>query len=145
VGSLAEKVGVSARTLKHWEDKGIIEADMRSEGGFRLYSQIYIYLCKLVIDLQLFGYTLEEIKTISDLFRTFLSINADIESVTREECGKQLDTMCLEIDRLSEKMALLKEGIVRWEDLINKKRKEINSLKKRNQKREPSNPGGKHE
>jgi len=36
IGNLAEKVGVSARTLKHWEDKGIIEPDMRSEGGFRL-------------------------------------------------------------------------------------------------------------
>jgi len=137
VGSLAEKVGVSARTIKHWEDKGIIEADMRSDGGFRLYPQIYVYLCKLVIDLQLFGYTLEDIKTISDLFRTFLAINSDIETFTRAKSQQQLDTMCKEIDRLSEKMALLKEGIVRWEDLINKKRKEINNLKKKNQKREP--------
>jgi DNA-binding transcriptional MerR regulator len=38
VGDLAERVGLSPRTIKHWEDKGIIEPDMRSEGGFRLYS-----------------------------------------------------------------------------------------------------------
>ena len=35
VGSLAEKVNISPRTIKHWEDKGILEPDMRSEGGFR--------------------------------------------------------------------------------------------------------------
>ncbi len=37
VGNLAERSGVSPRTIKHWEDKGIIGPDMRTEGGFRLY------------------------------------------------------------------------------------------------------------
>lgn len=72
VGALAESVGVSPRTIKHWEDKGIIEADARSEGGFRLYKEHYIYLCHLIQDLQLFGYSLDEIKEISDYFRDFI-------------------------------------------------------------------------
>ena len=62
VGGLAERSGVSPRTIKHWEDKGVIEPDMRTEGGFRLYSDSYVFLCQLIRDLQLFGYTLEEIK-----------------------------------------------------------------------------------
>ena len=45
VGDLADHVGVSPRAIKHWEDKGIIEPDMRSEGGSRLYSENYVYLC----------------------------------------------------------------------------------------------------
>ena len=45
VGNLAERSGVSPRTIKHWEDKGIIEPDMRTEGGFRLYSGSYIFIC----------------------------------------------------------------------------------------------------
>ncbi|MCK7489606.1 MAG: MerR family DNA-binding transcriptional regulator [Anaerotruncus sp.] len=32
VGNLAERSGVSPRTIKHWEDKGIIEPDMRTRG-----------------------------------------------------------------------------------------------------------------
>ena len=43
VGDLAERSGVSPRTIKHWEDKGIIEPDMRTEGGFRLYSEAYVF------------------------------------------------------------------------------------------------------
>ncbi len=39
--------------------------DMRTEGGFRLYSESYVFLCQLIRDLQLFGYTLEEIKAVS--------------------------------------------------------------------------------
>jgi len=135
IGDLAAKVEVSARTLKHWEEKGIIEADMRSSGGFRLYSGIYVYLCKLVKDLQLFGYSLEQIKDISDHFRDFLVINKNIDVYSYEEIGKKLDSMSDEIKLLKERILLLKEGIGRWEELINKKVKEISALKKRNRKR----------
>jgi DNA-binding transcriptional MerR regulator len=136
IGGLAERVGVSARTIKHWEDKGIIEPDMRSEGGFRLYSQVFVYLCNLIKDLQLFGYTLEQIKTSSNYFREFLAIEKNIETYSGEETAKKLEAMLLAIEELRGKMNLLKEGISRWEELINKKKKEINNLKKRNQKRE---------
>jgi len=63
ISDLAKEVGVSVRTIKHWEEKGIIESEMRSAGGFRLYSETYIYMCQLIRDLQLFNYSLEEIKT----------------------------------------------------------------------------------
>jgi DNA-binding transcriptional MerR regulator len=145
IGGLAEQAGVSPRTIKHWEDKGIIEPDMRTDGGFRLYSKAYIYLCKLIKDLQLFGYTLEQIKLISDLFRTFLALEENIQAFPYGEAAGHLEAMLRETGLLSDKMKLFKEGIVRWEDLINKKKKEIDSLKKRNQKRGEANKGGKNE
>ena len=89
VGNLAEMAGVSPRTIKHWEDKGIIEPDMRSEGGFRLYSKGYVHLCKLIQDLQLFGYTLEEIKAISDYFRDFLAFQERLEAFDNGRRGGQ--------------------------------------------------------
>ena len=135
VGNLADKIGVSPRTIKHWEDKGIIEPDMRSDGGFRLYSNEYIYLCNLIQDLQLFGYTLEEIKVVSDYFRDFWIIQNKIESYNKEETILKLDEMLKAIEDLSSKMNLLKEGISRWEELLKKKKKEIVSLKIKNAKR----------
>jgi DNA-binding transcriptional MerR regulator len=142
IGGLAERAGVSIRTIKHWEDKGIIEADMRSEGGFRLYSEIFVYFCNLIKDLQLFGYTLEQIKTSSDHFRDFLAIEENINTYSKEETANKCDTMLLAIEELTGRMNLLKQGITRWEELITKKKKEINTLKKKNQKKEK--PGGKN-
>ncbi len=136
IGDLAERVGVSARTIKHWEDKGIIEPDMRTEGGFRLYSRVYIYLCELIRDLQLFGCTLEEIKKISDDFRDFLALKDKLEAFPQNEAERKLDGMLAEIKSLFDKINLLKEGIDRWEDLLKKKKKEVLSLKNKNQKRE---------
>jgi len=142
VGDLAERVGLSPRTIKHWEDKGIIEPDMRTEGGFRLYSGAYVYLCELVRDLQLFGYSLEEIKEISDYFRYFLALQENPDEFPKAEVSGKLDAMLTEIKVLFEKMGLLQKGIKRWEELLKKKRKEILELKNKNQKREDKKAKG---
>ncbi len=135
VGTLAERVGVSPRTIKHWEDKRIIVPDMRSEGGFRMYSEIYVYLCRLIIDLQLFGYTLEEIKLISDFFRDFLDMKERPDAYSKSEADAKLEAMLKEIQVLFKKMDLLKQGISRWEELLKKKKKEVIQLKQHNLKR----------
>jgi DNA-binding transcriptional MerR regulator len=135
VGELALKIDVSTRTIKHWEDKGIIESDMRSDGGFRLYSEVYVYFCSLILDLQNFGYSLDEIKVISDFFRNFLSFQNNLEIFKKEDVSKKLEVIQAEIDRLINKTSKLKEGIERWEELLKKKRKEITSIKTRNTKR----------
>jgi len=142
VGSLAERAGVSPRTIKHWEDKGIIDPDMRSEGGFRLYSKGYVHLCKLIQDLQLFGYTLEEIKAISDYFREFLAFQERLESFDKREVAPKLESMLDGIQALSDKFRLFREGMERWEDLMKKKRKEILNLREKNQKRPGMSDGG---
>jgi len=144
VGSLAEQSKVSPRTIKHWEDKGIIEPDMRSEGGFRLYPKVYVYLCQLIKDLQLFGYTLEEIKVISDYFRDFLALQKDLNAFPVQEAAAKLDRMLKAISSFSDKMLLFKEGIARWESLLKKKKKEIMALKQKNEKWKISKKGGRH-
>src|SRR5512137_18992 len=135
VGNLAERSGVSPRTIKHWEDKGIIEPDMRTEGGFRLYSESYVFLCQLIRDLQLFGYTLEEIKAISDDVRTFVAIEAGPDAFPQAEVEKRLAAMLEAIQALFDKMKLLEEGIERWQDLLKKERKDILALQAKNRKR----------
>jgi DNA-binding transcriptional MerR regulator len=135
VGSLAERSGVSPRTIKHWEDKGIIEPDMRTEGGFRLYSDAYVFLCQLIRDLQLFGYTLEEVKVVSDEVRDFVSIEADLALFPKADVAARLEGMLGRIQTLRDRMRQLEEGIDRWQDLLKKKRKDILSLRERNRKR----------
>jgi DNA-binding transcriptional MerR regulator len=135
VGNLAEQSGVSPRTIKHWEDKGIIEADMRTEGGFRLYSGAYVFICELIRDLQLFGYTLEEIKILSDDVRTLMAIQDDLDALPAAEVEAKLEAMLSTIQALFDRTGQLTKGIERWEDLLKKKRKDIHGLKSKNQKR----------
>ncbi len=125
VGELANRLNINPRTLKFWEERGIVEPDTRSDGGFRLYADYWIYLCQLIQDLQLFGYTLDEIKETSNLFRDFLAIQKSLHAFSYEETKQKLQTMSERIKLFYEKMSQLKEGIHRWEELLKKKEKEI--------------------
>ncbi len=125
VGELASRLHINARTIKYWEERGIIEPDTRSEGGFRLYGEHWIYLCNLIKDLQLFGYSLEEIKDISDLFRDFLIIQESIKKFSKEETNLKIVKMKEQINSFFKKMNQLKEGVSRWEELLKKKEKDV--------------------
>lgn len=135
VGALAEQVGVSPRTIKHWEDKGIIVPDMRSRGGFRLYQNHYVFLCLLIQDLQHFGYSLDEIKTVSLYFRRYLYLKEHLQETEQEVSAGELAGMQSEIEKLELTMTNLKKGISRWEDLLKKHKRGVNALAQRNSKR----------
>lgn len=125
VGELANRLNINPRTLKFWEERGIVEPDTRSDGGFRLYADHWIFLCQLIQDLQLFGYTLDEIKETSDLFRDFLAIQQSLQAFSADETRQKLQTMRDRIKLFYDKMSQFKEGIHRWEELLKKKEKEI--------------------
>lgn len=135
IGELADRVDVSTRTIKHWEDKGIIDSDMRSDGGFRLYSENYSFFCSLILDLQNFGYTLDEIKVISDFFRDFLSFQLNLTQFDVTLVASKVEQMTQEIDRLFVTMKKLQEGMDRWKSLLKNKRKEIEVIKNKNIRR----------
>ena len=144
VGTLADRVGVSPRTIKHWEEKGIIAPDMRSEGGFRLYSKVYVEACKRIRDLQLLGFSLEQIKEISDRLREFLTLQDEFKKLKPEKVEEMLKKLSGDLNTLFDKMRQLKTGILRWEDLLRKQKREITSIKAQNKKRIDKKEGEKN-
>ena len=128
VGELAQRADVSARTVKHWEEKGIFEAEMRTEGGFRLYPEVFVLYCQLIKDLQNFGYRLEEIKQVADMFRRFHELSVRADAVTLDEAEPQLALMREKIEELKARMDELKAGVRRWEQYTSEKGKEIGRL-----------------
>lgn len=128
VGELADKIGLNPRTIKYWEERGIIEPDSRSGGGFRLYAEHWVYLCQLIQDLQLFGYSLDEIKQIADLVRLFIAAKNRENDIDSDELHNQILVMKTKIKEFYEKLNKFKKGIERWEELIKKKEREIREI-----------------
>jgi DNA-binding transcriptional MerR regulator len=63
IGEVAERTGVTQRTLRFYEEKGLLPAPTRMEGGFRLYSEEDVKRVKQIRRLQnLLGVSLAEIK-----------------------------------------------------------------------------------
>lgn len=63
IGEVAEKTSVTQRTLRFYEEKGLLNPPERMEGGFRLYSDYDVKRIEFIKRLQdLLGFTLSEIK-----------------------------------------------------------------------------------
>ncbi|HEY8837671.1 MAG TPA: MerR family transcriptional regulator [Dehalococcoidia bacterium] len=63
IGEVAERTGVTQRTLRFYEEKGLLKPPSRMDGGFRLYSEEDVKRVEQIRQLQrLLGFSLAEIK-----------------------------------------------------------------------------------
>jgi len=60
IGELAEKTGLSHRTIRHYDEVGLLEASGRSEGGFRLYTQADLDRLLVIRRMKPLGFSLDE-------------------------------------------------------------------------------------
>lgn len=65
-GQLAERTGLSLRTIRHYDDIGLFAPSGRSEGGFRLYTEGDFERLMLIRRMKPLGYSLEQM---GDLLR----------------------------------------------------------------------------
>lgn len=64
IGEVAEQVGLSLRTVRYYEEVGLVTPVGRSSGGFRIYDDSAVKRLELVRDLKPLGFSLEEIRGI---------------------------------------------------------------------------------
>jgi len=67
IGEAAERVGLSIRTIRHYEDAGLVVPSARSEGGFRLYTEPDLARLAVVKRMKPLGFTLEEMRDLLEL------------------------------------------------------------------------------
>lgn len=67
IGEVAERTGVTQRTLRFYEEKGLLKPPTRMDGGFRLYSEADVKRVTHIRRLQdLLGVALADIKEMVD-------------------------------------------------------------------------------
>lgn len=62
IGEVAEAVGLSLRTIRHYDEVGLVPPSGRSAGGFRLYTPADVERLLLVKQLKPLDFTLEEMR-----------------------------------------------------------------------------------
>ena len=67
IGDLAVKTGVSTRTIRYYEELGMIEPQERSNGGFRRYSDDQTRRLEIIQGLKSLGFELERIRELFTL------------------------------------------------------------------------------
>lgn len=69
IGTMAETLGVSARTLRYWEDLRLLPPADRTEGGYRLYDHEHVQAARGIQRLKEAGFALADIVAMQAGFR----------------------------------------------------------------------------
>jgi MerR family transcriptional regulator, copper efflux regulator len=67
IGEVAELVKLSLRTLRHWDDAGVVTPSGRSAGGFRLYTTDDVDRLIFARSLKPLNFSLEEMRAVIEL------------------------------------------------------------------------------
>jgi MerR family copper efflux transcriptional regulator len=113
IGEVADSVGLSLRTIRYYEEIGLVAPSGRTEGGFRLYTDTDVDRLRLVKALKPVGMSLE---TMGELLEAADQV-AESTKVDRSDAESRLEAVlvvamerCDELeDRLVEARRALKE------------------------------------
>jgi DNA-binding transcriptional MerR regulator len=107
IGEVARMLDVTTRTLRYWEEMGVIEASHRSEGGNRLYTQYMVRRMRFIIKLKELGLTIKEMQ---DLGAAYGDAKKTENMIPR--LVEILDSHINKVDEKMAKLASLRKEIV---------------------------------
>ncbi|HZL81506.1 MAG TPA: MerR family transcriptional regulator [Demequina sp.] len=62
IGEVAERTGLSLRTIRYYEEVGLVTPSSRSQGGFRQYTEVDVARLELVKRMKPLDFSLEEMR-----------------------------------------------------------------------------------
>jgi len=66
IGEVADRVGLSLRTVRYYEQQGLLTPHARSAGGFRLFTEDQVDRLSLIKQMKPLGFTVHEMRELLD-------------------------------------------------------------------------------
>lgn len=113
IGDLAIALGLTTRTIRYWEEVGIIESVQRSDGATRGFTPYFVRRIKFIIKLKELGLTIKEMQ---DLYVAYGEAKQTERMVPR--LVEILDEHIDKIDEKMSKLASLRKEIVSYRQQV---------------------------
>lgn len=102
IGEMAEKSGLSSRTLRHYEAIGLLPPTGRSDGGFRVYTAVDLHRLMTIRRMKALDYSTTEMGRLLQLLDIVEGTGAETE---RAVARTELDAMRADAQARREKLA----------------------------------------
>lgn len=109
IGELAKLAEVTPDTIRYYEKQHMMEHEVRTEGGFRLYSEQDLQRLKFIRHGRQLGFTLESI-------RELLSIRIDPEHHTCQESKSIVQSRLADVEARIEELQIMRRSLQRLND-----------------------------
>ena len=137
IGEVAEQVGVTTRTIRYYEERGLLgHASTRAKGAHRLYAEADVARLRELIRLRdLLGLTLEELVELAEAEEARAALRGRwADSTTDEERARIVEAAIPLVERQIELVQARQETLAAFADEL---RSKLTSLKRRRRELEP--------
>lgn len=109
IGDLAKSLDLTTRTLRYWEEVGIIESVQRADGAVRGYTLYYVRRIRFIMKLKELGLTIKEMQ---DLYVAYGEAKQTENMIPR--LIQILDDHINKVDEKMAKLASLRKDVVEY-------------------------------
>ncbi|ELW9442146.1 Cu(I)-responsive transcriptional regulator [Pluralibacter gergoviae] len=88
ISDVAKKTGLTSKAIRFYEEKGLVTAPMRSDNGYRNYTQKHLDELTLLRQARLVGFNLEECRELVHLFNDPARHSADVKARTLQKVAE---------------------------------------------------------
>ncbi len=67
IGEVAERTGLSLRTIRYYEEVGLVVPSARSQGGFRLYTEPDVERLNMIKRMKPLGFQLDQMRELLEI------------------------------------------------------------------------------
>lgn len=120
IGEVSTRTGLSVRTIRYYEEVGLVEPSARTSGGFRLYTDVDIARLQMIRRMKPLGFSLEEMR---DLLTALDTVDNDGSSREDQRAAVERLTMFHEV--AAQQCARLREQLETAEGFAEDLRREI--------------------
>ncbi len=83
IGEAASKSGLPAKTIRYYEDIGLVEPKRRKANGYRDYDEQDLHLLTFVQRARSLGFPVEQCRELLDLYRNRGRASADVKTIAQ--------------------------------------------------------------
>ena len=119
IGELAEELGVTTRTIRYYEERGMIHPG-RTDGGQRFYTRRERGRLKLILRGKAAGFDLAEIKEVVELYDVLPGDKVETAQAVKltgmiDKRVAELDQKIAELESLKQALLQHKENLDSWQ------------------------------
>ncbi|GAA2945066.1 MerR family transcriptional regulator [Streptomyces enissocaesilis] len=92
IGEVAERTRLSLRTIRHYEEVGLVTPSARSKGGFRLYTGADVERLMVIRRMKPLDFSLEEMRDLLDITDRLAATDDPPADDEKERLRERLDS-----------------------------------------------------